>query len=392
MPDEYFKTSFGDLITIVPGLDKKLYHGFYRKTEVNAWLERCPESDIPRWQGNKVEFDDMRSDLYGFALLIDFMEELNLLYEDPFDRVLDIGGREGIHAALFRGHFARHADVADILDGRNSQLGKMIKAEYKKRYRKHQIADRLMTYHKWTRFLFRLFYPNFNDLARLNPGRYNNIPSYHNYFNFNFQREPNVDNYIIGDCLKAPIEEDAYDVVLTFESFYLFDATTAIPRVASFLKKGKFFAGLFPYAWNSLSTYGLSGDFAFFEQRLILEDICKYYEIYKPEIRDSVEQLYYAIDPNRPTIRQYIDLFLDNGMILKGYKRLFQKQPYCLASKHRFRNHPLTESNIDTQHGNEEIIVVDADEVLANIARFRKDVKFEDLMTKGVLMVFEKAI
>jgi hypothetical protein len=35
-------------------------------------------------------------------------------------------------------------------------------------------------------------------------------------------------------------------------------------------------------------------------------------------------------------------------------------------------------------------VIADAGEVLKNIHRFRTDVTFEDLLTRGVIMVFQK--
>ncbi len=74
--------------------------------------------------GKPVRIGKVSGDVYGFALMVDFLAELNLLPEEAYKNLLDIGGREGVHAALFRGLYAKSADVADLQDGNDPELSK----------------------------------------------------------------------------------------------------------------------------------------------------------------------------------------------------------------------------------------------------------------------------
>ena len=65
-----------------------------------------------------------------------------------------------------------------------------------------------------------------------------------------------------------------------------------------------------PYSWAGRSGfdsgYVIGGEFGYFEQDL-QNDIQKYYNKHKPEMAHLVEWGYNLTDPERPTIKNYID-------------------------------------------------------------------------------------
>jgi hypothetical protein len=110
-----------------------------------------------------------------------------------------------------------------------------------------------------------------------------------------------------------------------------------------------------------------------------------YYERFKPNLAPYVEEIYGFFDPYRPTTDQYVQCGLENGLIVRGTKRLY----------YNYRNLSLTYrqffgETVIVNPGAKNRIVVDAGEILKNIGRFRNDVTFQDLLTKGVILVFQK--
>lgn len=71
--------------------------------------------------------------------------------------------------------------------------------------------------------------------------------------------------------------------------------------------------------------------------------------------------------------------------MVKGTKRLYYNYRNIALTYREFFGDKVV-VNPECKTG----IVADAGEVLANIAHFRKDIVLEDLLTKGVLFVFQK--
>ena len=118
-----------------------------------------------------------------------------------------------------------------------------------------------------------------------------------------------------------------YDFIMNFMSFWLWDHKQAIPKIASSLSAGGIFVTLAPYCWAGRGLGGvgnlLGGAFPFFEQRLTLADMKRYYEQFKPKLAQYVEEVYRFFDPHRPSINQYVECALENGLVVRGTKRLY---------------------------------------------------------------------
>ncbi len=371
----HFETSYGDRIELNPQAEKVLYplsgDEDYFKSQIASSF--ASESAIETTNFGATAIKDIATDLDSYTLLIDFLEELDLLKQ--YDSALDIAGAPGIHAALFRGKYAKHAEVADVRDGRDPGLSKKLK--------------RALLKFKFQRLEDRLFHGGLGKhrVKRLKKLEHLNVPTFKNYYAFNFRREPKVDRFIVGDWRKTVDRQ--YDFIMNFMCFWLWDHTQAIPKVASLLKPGGIFAMLAPWCWTGRGLGGvgslIGGQFPFFEQRLSMEDQKRYYEQFKPNLAPYVETVFRFFDPHRPTIEQHVNVALQSGLMVKGTKRLYYNYRNIALTYREFFGDKVV-VNPECKTG----IVADAGEVLANIGRFRKDIVLEDLLTKGVLFVFQK--
>jgi SAM-dependent methyltransferase len=372
--NETFETSYGDKIALMPGVEKILYPYSNDEEHYRDQLENGYAS--PRFLHKKVKsrITNIGTDLDSYTLVIDFLEELNLL-SGQYERALDIAGAPGIHGALLRGNYARYVDVADVRDGTDPQLTRKLKRALWK-YRLQKIEDRL-----FKGGLLRHRVKRVQHLEHLN------TPSFKNYYNFNFRRKPDVDRFIVGDWRETVTQQ--YDFIMSFMSFWLWDHKQAIPKVASSLNPGGIFVTLAPYCWAGRGLGGvgslLGGAFPFFEQRLTLTDMKRYYEQFKPNLAQHVEEVYRFFDPHRPSINQYVECALENGLVVRGTKRLYYNYKKLALTYEEFFG-----ATVVVNSGLQDAIVADAGEVLRNIGRFRNDITFEDLLTKGVILVFQK--
>ena len=372
--NETFETSYGDKIALMPGVEKILYPYSNDEAHYRDQLENSYASQRFLQKKVKSRITNIGTDLDSYTLVIDFLEELNLL-SGQYERALDIAGAPGIHGALLRGNYARHVDVADVRDGTDPHLTRKLKRALWK-FRLQKIEDRL-----FRGGLLKHRVKRVQHLEHLN------TPSFKNYYDFNFRRKPAVDRFIVGDWRETVTQQ--YDFIMSFMSFWLWDHKQAIPKVASSLSSGGIFVTLAPYCWAGRGLGGvgslLGGAFPFFEQRLTLRDMKRYYEQFKPNLAQYVEEVYRFFDPFRPTIDQYVECALENGLVVRGTKRLYYNYRHLTLTYKKFFDTTIV-ANSELKSG----IVADAGEVLQNIGRFRDDITFEDLLTKGVILVFQK--
>ena len=122
---KYFETEFGDKIVMNPEIEQKIY------PKLLKGIERFNEQEkksFPNMIKNKAAPDVsiknsfINNDLYSLGVVLDLLSELKILNGRQFNKCLDIAGREGIHAAIFRGLYANEVHVADISNGKDSYL------------------------------------------------------------------------------------------------------------------------------------------------------------------------------------------------------------------------------------------------------------------------------
>lgn len=373
---EYFETSFGDRIALQPGVEARFYPDSSNEEIVKDRIETSFTSEkfLAKKIVNQTLIDGITSDLNTYTLAIDFLEELRLL-EREFDTALDIAGGNGIHAALLRGNYAKWVEVADVADGSDPHLTRKLKQKIWK-HRFYKIED-FLTGGGFGR----------HRVKRVKNNKHINIPTFKNYYNFSFKRTPKVDRFIIGDWRES--ELGRYDLIMNFMSFWLWDHKRSFEKIAASLNPGGIFVTLAPYCWagRGLGDGGclLGGNFAFFDQRLTVADTKRYYEQFKPHLAKYVEEVWRFFDPHRPTLNNYIDAAEASGLVVLGSKRLYNSDPkLALTYKERFGD-KIVAGRLDRNP-----VIADAGEVLTNIHRFREDVTFEDLVTRGVILVVQK--
>jgi hypothetical protein len=201
-------------------------------------------------------------------------------------------------------------------------------------------------------------------------------PSKKNFYNFNFKREPYVDTFIVGDFLSTGVE-GKFDVATCFLALCLMDYKKLVEKVSGMLEPGGVFTFFERYTWGPGPMTGLSGDFPYFEKRLTLDDIKRYYQEYKPDELEYVEKLYNLHDPTRTSIKQYVEHSYNAGLNLVAFRPLIV---------------PFLSDTVDENYKPGDPIHRDihAKEVLRDIHHFRKDIDLRDLFTSYFMMAFKK--
>ena len=335
----------------------------------------------------RIKNSFINNDLYSLGCVLDLLSELKLLNDRQFKKCLDIAGREGIHAAIFRGLYAKEVHVADISDGKDPFLTlKLLKSLY--RYMPYYIVDKFIRNKYGLDFLFKKITGRTpaSILQRNKNSKHKNSISKENFYHFLFNKIPKVDRFLVGDWFKKV--DETYDIILNFQSMWLWDHKQVMKKISENLETAGLFCVMAPYSWAGRSGldagYVIGGEFGYFEQRLTKNDIQRYYNKYKPEVAHLVDWGYNTTDSYRPTIQNYIDEARKHGLIIEGVKRIYDNLRYDLVS-----NGKIIYKN-DLPNANRDTVEINIDEVLKNIHRFRTDVRLEDLLTRAVVMVFRK--
>ena len=106
----YFETEFGDKIEMLPEVEQKLYPNLLKGTK---YFEDQFAQSFPNLLKNenapkvRIKNGYINNDLYSLGCVLDLLSELKITQDRQFKKCLDIGGREGIHAAIFRGLYAK---------------------------------------------------------------------------------------------------------------------------------------------------------------------------------------------------------------------------------------------------------------------------------------------
>ena len=387
----YFKTEFGDKIQMLPEVEQELYPNllkgpkYFEEQFANSFPNLLKNQTPPRV---KIKNGYINNDLYSLGCVLDLLSELKLTNDKQFKKCLDIGGREGIHAAIFRGLYANEVHVADISDGKDPFLTyKILKALY--RYFPYYFIDNFVSNKYGLDFLFKKIFGRTaaSSLPRNKNTKHKNSVSRENFYHFLFNKTPKVDKFFVGDWFET-VDED-YDIIMSFQNMWLWDYKQSFKKISDKLEEGGLFCTMAPYCWAGRSGldsgYVIGGEFGYFEQRLTKNDIQRYYNEYKPEVAHLVDWGYNAIDPHRPTIQNYIDEALRHGLVIEGVKRIYDNLRFDLVS-----NGKIIYKNSTPNPKKKILPKIDIDEVLKNIHQFRTDVKLEDLLTRAAVMVFRK--
>ena len=212
----YFETEFGDKIEMLPEVEQNLYPNllkgpkYFEDQFAQSFPNLLKNENAPRV---RIKNGYINNDLYSLGCVLDLLSELKLTKDRQFKKCLDIGGREGIHAAIFRGLYAKEVHVADIGDGKDQFLTfKLLKALY--RYIPHYIIDNFILNKYGLDFLFKKITGRTpaNVLPRNKNTKHKNSVSKENFYHFLFNKTPKVDRFFVGDWFETI--DEIYDIIM----------------------------------------------------------------------------------------------------------------------------------------------------------------------------------
>ncbi len=356
----YFITEFGEKISIISGYSR------INRILTGQFVKKLKPTGLPAKVNINIKNpDNCFKDFLTYAHLVDLLEEAGLLPEVGYEKALDIGGAEGIHAALFRSEHAKQIFSIDYMDGSDPKFKeKMKQIVFNHKQTKFKKYD--LVRNKIFRYLSKIY-----KIKGQCANSFFAIPSERHLYDFKFKRELDVDKFIKGCFLKEINEK--FDIVLSFLTLSVMDYKKCMKKIKSILEPGGIFVFFTRYLWGPGVEY-LDGDFPYFYKRLTLNDQKNYYKIWKPQQAQYVEDVY-NYHPYRPTVNDYIEAANENGLSLVTYKRL--KYPFLTDySKYYHESNPVI-----TDHGSMQI--------LRDIKHFNNDITMDDLMTAYIMMIFK---
>ena len=217
------------------------------------------------------------------------------------------------------------------------------------------------------------------QLSRLNKSKYKDLIDMLAFRKFK-NRKPNI-FFIKGDFFG--FHERDFDLVTSYQNFWLFNCFEAAEAVAGMLKPSGLFAMFTPYFWFPRSTldsgYFFGGGFPFFEQRLGRKDLEGYYRQHKPEHAPLINRFYSLVDPHRPTVETYRAAFERAGFSVLSTRRVGGK-----TADGGF------ESFFDVGGEHYTSYDMNLNQILDEIQLQRPDVVMDDLLTRGLVLVAQK--
>jgi SAM-dependent methyltransferase len=380
-----FRTSNDLRIPLIADYEDRIYVG---KRDIRASL--ADDDWAYRKVGAKVRVERVSLDYYDFCLLYSLLGELRAIPDSGFRSGLDIGGREGTHAAQMRTRCVDRVSSIDMVDGNDDELDRRIFRQFRavdrlSSLRKNALLQALSKMPFGTRLLNSWIYRDgatreYEQSLRLTEqwAEHVDLPTWEGEGR---RRHATVDRFIVGSVYETPL--DKHDLIFSFRTVNALDHRRLFRIVADSLEPGGIFAFHTVYLWGPLFRSGLTGDMPGFDRRLSLDDIEAYYRMHKPEQAPHVRDMYGMLDPSRPSLRTYADAADEFGMDLIGYKRLHIAPMTFVKAKQK--GEKIFE---DTAYWRS--IGVDPLEILREIRGRRPDVQMEDLDTAGIMLVFKR--
>lgn len=386
-----FTTSFGTTIPFAPG-----HLEFVKNTtgipvniepdlkdaNINAARghEHLDYAKINRELGSRQASLSLNGYAARFSRVYTFLElarNTNITF--PFRKSLDIGCGFAIQPRIMRGlGLVREAVGIDVYD-RTSGI------DEQKLMRQHRQLHRF----KWSNTARRLL----NKLPHQKNARWhraivsrirdpiNAAKEYNGWMHdSDFYRQKVVgpftlDRYINGDIFTL---QETFDCITSFSSLEWFEAKPALKKIAELLEVGGVFELWVPNWWHAVNTTTLAGHFPFACQRLTKEDFFRYLDESFPEENVRAMKVWYEyFDPSHPTLSQYIEYGHEYGLVPLAHHAHINASPisakYGITSLGYFQN--------------DHAVI---NEVMADIHRFRPDVRKEDLLPRTHSIIFQK--
>ncbi len=385
MTSNHFRTSGGVSIPLTANYEDRIYVG---KRDIRASL--ADDDWAYRKVGAKVRVERVSLDYYDFCLLYSLLGELRAIPEGGFRSGLDIGGREGTHAAQMRARCVERVSSIDMVDGNDDELDLRLTRQFRavdrlSQLRRSALLQAISRLPFGMRLLNSWIYRDgatreYEMSLRVTEqwAEHVDLPTWEGEGR---RRPATVDRFVVGSVYETPLEK--HDIIFSFRTVNALDHKKLFKIVGDSLEPGGVFAFHTVYLWGPLFRSGLTGDMPGFDRRLSLEDIEAYYREHKPEQAPHVRDMYGMLDPARPSLRTYVDAAAECGMDLMGYRRLHIAP--TTFSKAMQKGGKIFE---DTAYWRS--IGVDPQAILRDIRARRPDVQMEDLDTAGIMLVFKR--
>lgn len=358
MPEQsnVFITQFGREIAKWPGY---MQNHPRRNPDPGKYLEfnkQGPPADL------RVGFHSFLYDYYTYALAMDFLESHDAA--GPFERALDIGGREATVSKLLKAEKrAQWTSCVEILD-----FSRMLPED---------LFIKFFMQLKGFMALRKNIPPLDWQLLRTHVENFGYIPGPNSLFwNFELRDQPVFDEYFVEDVYGL---KGGYDLITAFLCLDYFDPRELFPKVFELLGSGGVFFFVYRYWWFPVNATLIVGEFPYACQRLTLEDLIRYFSQALPGKETHVETVYNYFHKGKmqPVMDDLIEIGSEYGLRLVGAKKLGP----------RFMSHPSTPyPPVLLQQDHSRVF----NDVLEDIHCFRSDVRLSDLQTAYVMVAFEK--
>ena len=237
-----------------------------------------------------------QNDYYDFLTIKDTLREAGLLKK--FKNCLDIGGEQGVQAALIRMNLCDNCDVSDIVDWSNIKHSKI-----------------------WTELLKRgvKAFLNSFGIMKNKTDFWRNTYTYTPSTNFFFpKRTPRVRRFYIGGFNETTFEHD-YDLIVSFRAINLIELNGMFKKVDELTEKGAVFCFIVRNMMGPGQVH-LTGDMPFFDKQLSKEEIITYYKEKKPHLLEQAQE---ALELYKyETTDSICQTAIDYGFALRNFKIL----------------------------------------------------------------------
>lgn len=350
-----FITSFGRAIPFVPGY--KAAHTFQSARDV-----LYGDGDT----SYKVSSYGFLKDVFEAMYFLDFLTRAG--HSASLGSLLDLGGEEGTVARLLR--MSGRAEKGTCLDFRD--LSGCLPTDLFVKYVNQFDAERAA-------ILSGKAQQKYEMLA--------SFPALHKEFDYNpfvgrafhetrFQSSPELDEFL---CLDYYTLNRKFDTITAFLCAAWFDFELLISKASECLNPGGIFFMLNDYFWWPINSTAVFGDFPYASQRLIRDDLHRYFKTFHPHEAEDVMIRYdhFHMGKIHPTLSDFIAAAKRHGFDVLRVERLMPsstnavRTPFAPPLLQKVKPNPLLD-------------------VLDDIHEFRKDVVMEDLMTSFVAMAFRK--
>ncbi|MBI3087378.1 MAG: class I SAM-dependent methyltransferase [Candidatus Omnitrophica bacterium] len=316
--------------------------------------------------------DRFVKDVYEYAVVMDFLASLGLPMR--WARALEIGGAEGTIARLLRGQgVARHVTVVELKD----LSRKLPTAQFLNYWARFRAAAAAAAFSPRLRRVLigeaawrgKRLSPLFNSFGYLPPR--GSV-----FWRPVLRRAPVIDRYLVRDLFTL---QESFDLITAFLCLSYFDPDRLFAKVSAALEEGGVFAALADSWWYPVNSTFIAGDFPYACQRMTEDDFARYVAARHPDQAQDWLERYRAYHQGKahPTINEYVERADRHDLALLGVRPL------------------LPPHDTDDRAGLSPRLLNQFEEsrlsrIAEEIRRFRPDIGLVDLMTRYVVLAFQK--